>query len=97
MKGISTYGLPYGFSYQIHGHNGLNGSEREAHVHIRKGSSFAVSISLSDGRSILAGEAQFAELSKRDRDDILSWVSSNLSALRKEWDDADDPASGGRS
>ncbi len=86
-KYVSESGLPYGVHYQIHSHNGLNGKEREAHVHIR-GKGCDVKYSLNTGKKI---EGEFGSVSEKD---IERWVNNHLSELMDEWDDADDPKGG---
>lgn len=86
-KYVSEYGLPYGIHYKIHSHNGLNGREREAHVHI-EGKGCNVKYSLNTGRYI---EGTFGSASERD---IETWVNDNLYALKEEWNLADDPMGG---
>lgn len=80
---IST---PYGISYNIHGHNGYNGSERIPHVHIMC-QGRRISVSLQDG-SIIAGSGQLDRNKERE---VLNWVSSHLYELKAEWDSKSDP------
>lgn len=86
-KYVNESGLPYGVHYQIHSHNGLNGKEREAHVHI-SGKGCNVKYSLNTGRYI---EGTFGSSSEKD---IERWVNNHLSELMEEWDMADDPKGG---
>lgn len=87
MKYVSEYGLPYGVHYHIDSHNGYNGCEHEAHVHIR-GKDCDVKYSLRTGRYM---EGRFGSA---DDDDIESWVNHNISALYDEWNASNDPAGG---
>ena len=91
MKNISEAGLPYSFHYQIHSHNGLNGSEREAHVHIyshKRG--VAVKYRIEDPIKQIEGN----KLPPSDSKAIEAWVFTNRFALRTEWDAASDPYGG---
>ena len=94
MKYISEKYLPDSFHYQIHSHNGLNGPEHEAHVHIySKKHSVEVKYSLNTGCKI---EGEYGRrITKDDIKAIENWVSDNLRDLNDEWDRADDP-NGGR-
>ena len=80
---IST---PYGISYNIHGHNGYNGSERIPHVHVTCQGK-RISVSLQNGY-IIAGAGQ---LDRNKEKEVLAWVSSNMSALWREWESKSDP------
>ena len=75
MASIKT---PSGFSYNIHGHNGMNGSERIPHVHV---------LWLLNGE-YLAGED---DLDRNKSKEVQEWVLRNLSALMEEWNSKDDP------
>ena len=83
MASIKT---PSGFSYNIHGHNGMNGSERIPHVHVLCQGK-RVSLSLLNGE-YLAGED---DLGRNKSKEVQEWVLRNLSALMEEWNSKDDP------
>ena len=94
MKGISERDLPESFHYQIHSHNGLNGQEHEAHVHIySRRYGIEVKYSLNSGVKI-EGEYTRA-VTRKQIISIEEWVSQNLPLLRREWAEADSP-NGGR-
>lgn len=85
-KNISEADLPFGVHYQIHSHNGLNGREREAHVHFH--GKCDVKYSLNSGRYI---QGSFNSVKKASID---RWVMEHLTELRSEWDAADSPVGG---
>lgn len=78
---------PYGISYNIHGHNGYQGSERIPHVHIMC-QGCRISVSLEDC-SIIVGEGQ---MDRNKEKEVLRWVSDNLYELKEEWKEKSDPS-----
>ena len=82
---MSKIRTPDGVSYNIHGHNGCNGSERIPHVHIMCQGK-RISVSLQTGR-IIAGAGS---MDRNKEALVLEWVQDNLYELNREWESKSD-------